>query len=132
MARPIALWLLAASLGFAPGRTPPLAAGAPRSGLPSWEDLYGDPVPPDARARFGTSRFRFSGYAFSLGFTPDGRRAVASGSLAQVWDMATGKPIRAFPAMAHGMSPAASLSPDGKRIAVASVGSKTRGVFDVA
>jgi len=62
------------------------------------QDLYGDPLPEGAVARFGTVRFlpRFSVLAIAL--SPDGK-AVATGSIpgstpssdVEIWDTATGK-----------------------------------------
>jgi WD40 repeat protein len=58
---------------------------------PARVDLYGDPMPDGAVARFGTARLR--GLSASVCFSPDGKTLVGvdGGRLIRVWDAATGK-----------------------------------------
>jgi RNA polymerase sigma factor (sigma-70 family) len=65
-------------------------------------DLHGDPLPPGARVRLGTIRFRpaevrLTGH-LALTFSPDGKElyTVGDGEL-EVWDSNTGRPIRRLP-----------------------------------
>jgi RNA polymerase sigma factor (sigma-70 family) len=80
-------------------------------------DQDGDPLPAEAVARLGTTRFRHGGLINSLGFTPDGKTLVSCGTWdgIRIWGAATGKELRSCPdqALAHSIS----LSPDGKVLA---------------
>jgi RNA polymerase sigma factor (sigma-70 family) len=51
-------------------------------------DAYGDPLPPRAVRRFGTTRFRLSGFALS----PDGKTLASGGDGIHRWEATTGKP----------------------------------------
>jgi RNA polymerase sigma factor (sigma-70 family) len=61
---------------------PPAAATGPRV------DRYGDPLPPRAVRRFGTTRFRLQGFVLS----PDGQTLAGGGQGVRFWDAATGRP----------------------------------------
>jgi RNA polymerase sigma factor (sigma-70 family) len=85
-------------------RTPrPAPDTAPSEGAVARLDLHGDPLPPGARARLGTIRFRlpednnFTG-PLALTFSPDGKElyTVVDGALG-VWESGTGRPIRRLP-----------------------------------
>ncbi len=61
---------------------------------PAATDLYGDPLPKGAKARFGTVRLRQGG---SPVFLPDGKTiATMTGSKLRLWDLATWKEIKSF------------------------------------
>src|SRR4051812_41521973 len=56
-------------------------------------DLHGDPLPPGALVRLGSSRLR-QAYADDLKFSPDGKRLISCSSrmgTVSTWDAASGK-----------------------------------------
>jgi hypothetical protein len=63
-------------------------------------DLYGDPLPPGAVARLGTTRFRMGMWPKQLTPSPDGKLLVTAGhnngeaEYLTVWDAATGRGVR--------------------------------------
>jgi RNA polymerase sigma factor (sigma-70 family) len=58
-------------------------------------DRLGDPLPPGAIMRLGTTRFRQPWGVAGLAFTRDGKQVVSAGGHAlRVWEGATGKQIR--------------------------------------
>jgi len=62
-------------------------------------DLYGDPLPPGAVLRLGTTRLRH-GFVHSVAFSPKGDFIVSGGSTdsaIRVWDVASGREIVSFP-----------------------------------
>lgn len=77
----------------------PLPAGEPREKRPKM-DRYGDPLPPLARLRLGTTRFRHAGEIIAVAFAPDGRRIATLGrdDVLNLWDAASGKALASFPA----------------------------------
>jgi WD40 repeat protein len=80
-------------------------------------DLYGDPLPRGAVARFGTLRFRHFEDVSAVAFQPDGKvlMAVDYGSI-NWWDVETGLPVR--PAVKkEGRGFEAAFSADSRRIA---------------
>jgi RNA polymerase sigma factor (sigma-70 family) len=83
-------------------------------------DRFGDPLPGSALARLGTVRFRLSGWAEAVVFTPDGRQLVAAdgGTGPTTWDVSTGRPLRQFrgPGLDH--TSCIALSRDGRTLAV--------------
>ncbi len=83
----------------------------------------GDPLPPGARLRMGTSRFRPPSIVAELALSPDESTIVTSGDESIVWDAATGKERwralgRDFgyrpPAASYGVR-AVAFAPDGSR-----------------
>lgn len=91
------------------------------SAEPAPIDAFGDPLPPGAIARMGTTRCRHGGgIVCSIAYSSDGRY-LASGSASgelHVWDAATGKLIR--PLVDPDPAPdfrAIAFSPDGRMLA---------------
>src|SRR5262249_12137028 len=97
-------------------------------------DVDGDPLPPGARARMGTMRFRHSGPVCFVGYAGGGRELVTTGydGYCRVWDVGSGRELRriALPKRksgpvysanphrrASGSTTNVALSPDGKTIA---------------
>jgi WD40 repeat protein len=82
-------------------------------------DLAGDPLPPGAVARLGTTRFLPRPYLEQVFFTPDGKTLLGRGgdNVLQMWDAATGKPTGELsdPDLVNF---AAAQSPDGTRLAL--------------
>jgi WD40 repeat protein len=81
-------------------------------------DWDGEPLPDEAIARLGTTRFRHGGDIMSLQFTPDGKWLISCGirTGARIWEAATGKEIQRFPEQAQ--AERLSLSPDGTLLAL--------------
>jgi RNA polymerase sigma factor (sigma-70 family) len=107
-----------------PAEPPPVmeAAGTaqPDGDGPARLDRYGDPLPPGARARLGTLRFRHPAMVAGVVFSRDGKTLIAGDAQGNVifWDVATGKELRRAPP--HPQLPvvnALALSPDGKILA---------------
>lgn len=77
---------------------PPLSGAAdasPALRSPKTHDLSGDPLPPGAVLRLGTTRLRHGGTIRALAFTPDGKGLWSGGddkSLSH-WDVATGREL---------------------------------------
>jgi RNA polymerase sigma factor (sigma-70 family) len=131
--------LLTASIGIAVGYLTQPTAGTPIQGAidgppaaanPSpgpaeadqeRRDLYGDPLPPGAVARLGTTRFRTPFEAHAIAFAPDGKTvAVSSRGGLFLFDARTGKRLKRlgdfFPFQDRPENSLA-FSPDGKRLA---------------
>jgi WD40 repeat protein len=80
-------------------------------------DQYGDPLPPGARARLGTVRFRHGGPVAFVAFSPDGKVVASSmgNGFFSLWEAATGRQLRRLPGQLQGVTSAA-FSPDGKSV----------------
>jgi WD40 repeat protein len=104
----------------------PAAADPPRT------DLVGDPLPPGAVARLGTTRLRGYGWGGGLHLLPDGRRAlwVGDGGRVTVWDVATGRALDSFrdPDLA---GERITLSPDADRLALFDQIRSDRGKYEL-
>ena len=77
-------------------------------------DLYGDPLPPGAMARLGTTRLRANGILTYLAFSPDSSLLAGCGNDVVFWDRETGKEMRRLSHSCHCFA----FSPDGKRLAL--------------
>jgi WD40 repeat protein len=60
---------------------------------PARTDLHGDPLPPGAVARLGTSRLQHAGPVHALVYSPDGKWIASAGAdkVIRLWDAETGK-----------------------------------------
>ncbi len=87
--------------------------------MPTASDLYDEPLPADALARLGTTRFRLGNMIYAMALSPDGRTAVTVGgnSQTQFWDVESGKIIRQIEWKQGGGGRVVACSPDGKLVA---------------
>jgi RNA polymerase sigma factor (sigma-70 family) len=129
LAAGMALAARAPDAGRQPSRKPP-AGEADRPKVPQKQpvrtDRQGDPLPPDALARLGTTRFRHGFVIYHARFSRDGKRVFTGGAGRGVcvWDAATGKELRHF--NERGYIYALALSPDDKVMAAATPGAANR------
>jgi WD40 repeat protein len=107
--------LLVACLAVAAGP----ATAEPPSREPPHTDLYGDPLPDGAVARFGTTRWKHPGGVSDLVYSPDGKTLVSTGDrTVRLWEAATGKELRRFVGHESWVSRAV-FSHDGKTLVTA-------------
>jgi RNA polymerase sigma factor (sigma-70 family) len=94
----------------------PAVAAAPPEGRP--RDQFGDPLPEQARARLGSTRFHNGESLRQALHTADGKSLVAldNDGIVRVWDAATGLMVRAIDARPARFRQIA-LSPDGAILA---------------
>lgn len=107
-------------VGGASAQTPPATTKV---------DLFGDPLPPDALARFGCTRLRHGADVWSTAFSPDGMTLAVGYTDHKVvlWDVQSGKKLREFEC-GESYVLAIAFSEDGKKLAT--VASKLQ-VWDV-
>jgi WD40 repeat protein len=74
-----------------------LLAGEPAGNRPK-VDSHGDPLPPLARLRIGTTRFQHGGEIVALAFAPDGQSIATLGrdGMLRLWNTDTGKELASF------------------------------------
>src|SRR5437868_5821067 len=118
--RPRTAWLplvLAAALAPVHGGRPQ-AEETSREPGPAPVDRYGDPLPPGALARFGTTRLQHGKRVSALAYSPDGR-TLASGAddgTVRLWESATGRE-RACCRGSEGTVHCLAFAPDGQALA---------------
>jgi RNA polymerase sigma factor (sigma-70 family) len=92
---------------------------APGNG-PIRSDLYGDPLPPGALVRLGTTRLRHGEYA-CVTFAADGKALLtASAAAIRWWDPNTGaalRPLQTLPWLTE-KGPLFAMTPDGRMVVV--------------
>jgi WD40 repeat protein len=81
-------------------------------------DDSGNPLPPGARARLGTLRWRHGDSIRAVRFSPDGRRLASASDdrTVRLWDRATGRELRRFSGHQRAVQDVA-FSPDGTLLA---------------
>src|SRR3954468_1996947 len=81
-------------------------------------DAFGDPLPPGAVARLGTTRYRVRGWPQQVFLSPDGNTVIGKGEegVLVFWDAATGKTVAEIKA-ADLFNWSADQSPEGPRLA---------------
>ena len=107
------------------------AAAAPAT------DLYGDPLPPHALLRLGTTRFHHQSFIYDAAISPDGRTLASAAPNQDVgialWEIPSGRLLRR-------LTPAAdrppwtydlAFSPDGKKLLTGGIGGTVH-LWDVA
>lgn len=96
-------------------------------------DFHGDPLPTDALARLGTTRFRHGYNVFGIAFTPDGTRVLSADWYgAHLWETASGREIRRLGPRFQTSLRSLSLSGDGKLVALAEHHSGTIQILETA
>jgi RNA polymerase sigma factor (sigma-70 family) len=108
----------AGHLALAPNRQPDATTEGVGKPDADRTDLYGDPLPPGALARFGTLRNRPA--SSDLAVTPDGQTVVTCsyrGRVLRFYDAATGRLRRTLQLPGAGEAQSV-LSPDGRFVAV--------------
>src|SRR5262249_54299316 len=111
--------LLALLLAVSHGRQ---AAADEKPGAPgqpvALTDRYGDPLPPGAMMRLGSTRLRQPEPVTSLSFAPDGK-TLGVGCVdhtTRLWDVASGKAVGTLEGSGH-YTYYVAFSPDGKTLA---------------
>jgi RNA polymerase sigma factor (sigma-70 family) len=128
----------AAAVGQAQSSSRPVRQPA---GGPEGADVHGDPLPPGARARAGTTRFRHGGPVLSLAYLARGKILASAGHVGwtradesahgtiRLWEAATGKELRRL--HVKGVANVA-VSPDGATVAGAGTTDGTVFLWDAA
>jgi RNA polymerase sigma factor (sigma-70 family) len=115
--------------------TPPTGNNAeqPRKEPLAHTDRYGDPLPPEAIARLGTTHFRHGYNVFDIAFSPDGTRGVSADWYgAHLWEAASGRELHRLGPRLQTSLRSLSLSGDGKIVALAEHHHGTIQILDLA
>jgi WD40 repeat protein len=99
-------------------------AAEPGGRKPPATDLYGDPLPPHALLRLGTTRFHHQAFIQDAAFSPDGRTLVSAAvnqdTAIALWEVPSGRNIRRFSVQSGDQlwswSNAVAFCPDGKKV----------------
>ena len=84
-------WAVVSGTRKEDAKNQPAVRPTPEHRQPS-ADVLGDPLPPGAFARLGTTRFRHEGWVEAAAFSPDGRTLASAGRSDIIfWDAATGR-----------------------------------------
>jgi WD40 repeat protein len=99
---------------------PPAAQPAVPSGPSLRADVYGDPLPAGALARFGSTRLRHVGMVEALAWSPSGKLLASAGQddTVRIWDAATGRLVRLIPQRTNFLA----FLPDGEVLVAAALG----------
>ena len=93
-------------------------------------DLYGDPLPPGALARMGSTRFKHSNGVIAAAFSPDGKTLATLGYYGTfalyLWELKTGRLIRRLELGQRKVFQRITFSTDGKTLAL---GASSGGLF---
>jgi RNA polymerase sigma factor (sigma-70 family) len=129
----------ALALGLAPAGDPtsPPTDAKPTEGAKApvaLVDVFGDPLPPGAVARLGTTRFRTADFPKQLAVAPDGKRVVSTQFLQHVrltvWEADTGRSIRETELPDYPQSEAICWPADDRGLAAMKVGPKDYVVWE--
>ena len=91
-------------------------------------DLYGDPLPPGAITRIGTTRLHPGGEIYWAAFFPDGTALITGNGYGfHIWDAKTHKLLETIAGREFRLG--AALSPDGKLLAFAAA--KSIVIYDI-
>jgi WD40 repeat protein len=113
MPRAFRPWLLAAGMALLPAD-----AAQPAGPFRPRLDSHGDPLPPGVLARLGTVRLRPGNSCDAPTPSPDGKLlATAERGKVRLWDLATGKEVRAFDMPSQGVM-TTCFTPDGRYVVV--------------
>jgi WD40 repeat protein len=116
------LALRSQTVAYLLGVLPVVLLGSPGPGAdpkpaPVPGEVTGEPLPPSAVARIGTTRLRHGSQVASVAFSPDGKKVVSSdGFSVGVWDSRSGREL-AFRMLREQYRCWPRLSPDGSLIA---------------
>ncbi|MCZ6688312.1 MAG: hypothetical protein O7H41_01790 [Planctomycetota bacterium] len=96
-------------------------------------DIHGDPLPPGALGRFGTSRFCAAGQIIEVAISPDGSRIATAANtgltdVIEVWEAPSGKKLLRLEDRRE-FGATVDFSPDGKSIVIGGT-AKTFGLWD--